>query len=1600
MRMVKSIPPKCHLGFSQVLKGAFDKVICKPDDIACWVSLLVLPLCLLKTFCPRSNLECKSANRRQRQEESITNAIRSWGVPGGSLQLVKETLAKSASPMLDLDKEDFDLNEQNLKQCKRKICDGHYTTAVRGTSCGRDVLRAQHLMDCLSGAAVAISDDLVSSITQVVNLFLEGKCPMMLGEYIASALLTPLVKPGGGIRPIAVGIFGVEVPRGGEAILHAVNRLVKDRGDDVGHSMLLMDFQNAFNLVDRTIMLEEVRLRCPAISRWVEFCYSSPARLYYGEHSLWSCQGVQQGDPLGSFLFSLVLHPLICKIRDSFNLCLQAWYLDDGTIVRDTLVVGKVLELITEDGPRCGLHLNVDKTELFWPKEDPRSRLEGVFPPNISRPLHGVKLLGGPVSVEADFSSALVMKRVSKTIGLLDAVAKINDPQCELLLIRACAGISKLYFAMRTCPPRIFESAQLSFDMALRSALERDVLNYAFIASRLQSAALQTKLLRHVGIVDPGSTFDVALCMFNNAMEIDFLSNPNGLVVISKGRTYFGLASCGSDLWFGTDNEWDVYGDHAVSCAGVIGIKHRHNAVRDTLVDICFRSGISAGKKVDIGLGGGCDKALRPADMLLYSWEGGLDVCVDLTGSSPLTQTGMADFVPGRAMIDAAQRKRGKYMAKCPDIGYGFLPFSFSSFGELEKDALGMVVVRFHCPFVGLNGCYDGGGDGLTKTSLITHLRDRHCNGDAQAITRKTLSTNLAVFEEAEGSDFVSPPNCGDGVVRFVLYDIIKPHVPTSSEQLDHVDDLVQVQHEGFTLALLDSLFSKGLRTVKSIPPKCRLGFSLVLKNALDKAICTPDDISCWVSLLVLPLCLLKTFHPRSNLECKSAIKRKRQKESIVNAIRSWSLPGGSLQVMRETLAESSPLLSDVDEEHIDLDEWNIKQCKRKICDGHYNAVVRVLSSSGVAPYNDATLEDLKTKHPFKPPPSLPHMSIDHHHLVASPAVVLERIKSFPRGTSCGRDGLRAQHLMDCLSGAVVAISDKLVFSITQVVNLFLNGKYPNRLGEYIASAPLSPLVKPGGGIRPIAMGTVWRRLISKVSAIMIGHSLDGYLDGLQFGVGVAGGSEAILHFVNRLIEACGDDVGLSMLLVDFKNAFNLVNREVMLREVRLRCPAISRWVEFCYSNPTRLYYEEHTLWSCQGVQQGDPLGPLLFSLVLHPLICKIRNSFSLSLHAWYLDDGTIVGDTMVVGKVLELIMEDGSWCGLHLNVDKTKVFCPKEDPRSRLAGIFPPNIARPLHGVKLLSGPASVDFDFCNELVMKRVAKTIRLMDAIAKINDRQFKLLLLRSCTGISRLYFTMRICPPLVFESAQRSFDVALRSSLERIVTASGPGFGDWKWRLATLPFAFGGLGVYSAGDVLNYAFLASRLQSAALQTKLFLAYCYCIPLFSVSKPCLACSRVFAGNIYGDHAVSCAGIIGITHCHNVVRDTLVDICYRSGISAGKEVDIGLDGGRDKPLRPADVLLYSWDVGLDVCVDLTGSSPLTQTGMVDFVPDREHGKYIFKCAAIGFLPFSFSSLGELEADAVTLLKRIRKFSMAQDIGTRAAIHIFNRISFAIAKG
>jgi len=122
------------------------------------------------------------------------------------------------------------------------------------------------------------------------------------------------------------------------------------------------------------------------------------------------------------------------------------------------------------------------------------------------------------------------------------------------------------------------------------------------------------------------------------------------------------------------------------------------------------------------------------------------------------------------------------------------------------------------------------------------------------------------------------------------------------------------------------------------------------------------------------------------------------------------------------------------------------------------------------------------------------------------------------------------------------------------------------------------------GGMRPIAVGTIWRRLVSKVAMKGVGKDMTKYLNDFQFRVGVSGGAEAILHSVNRVLNLRHVDGSLTMLTVDFLNAFNLVDRSALLREVRLRCPSNSLWVEFLYAHTSRLYLGEGHIMSATGV--------------------------------------------------------------------------------------------------------------------------------------------------------------------------------------------------------------------------------------------------------------------------------------------------------------------------------------------------------------------------------------------------------------------------------
>jgi hypothetical protein len=231
---------------------------------------------------------------------------------------------------------------------------------------------------------------------------------------------------------------------------------------------LKVDFSNAFNLVDRQAFLDLVGAQVPELLPWVTSCYTVAGRLRYNHTTILSTRGVQQGDPLGPFLFSLALDALVLDIRRHHPELLMAWYLDDGVVTGPPADLADVLRLIEERGPALGLHLNMAKCEV-WSK-DPDLDLSSVPPRVIRVEGDGFELLGSSVGGPGR-AEEVAGKRVAKVEAILERVHALDWSQGELTLIRGCVGFPKIAFLFRTCPPELIPAAIQAYDRAVNKAL-------------------------------------------------------------------------------------------------------------------------------------------------------------------------------------------------------------------------------------------------------------------------------------------------------------------------------------------------------------------------------------------------------------------------------------------------------------------------------------------------------------------------------------------------------------------------------------------------------------------------------------------------------------------------------------------------------------------------------------------------------------------------------------------------------------------------------------------------------------------------------------------------------------------------------------------------------------------------------------------------------------------------------------------------------------------------------------------------------------------------------------------------------------------------
>src|SRR3984893_17293782 len=98
-----------------------------------------------------------------------------------------------------------------------------------------------------------------------------------------------------------------------------------------------------------------------------------------------------------------------------------------------------------------------------------------------------------------------------------------------------------------------------------------------------------------------------------------------------------------------------------------------------------------------------------------------------------------------------------------------------------------------------------------------------------------------------------------------------------------------------------------------------------------------------------------------------------------------------------------------------------------------------------------------------------------------------------------------------------------------------------------------------------------------------------------------------------------------------------------MLNEVSKRILELYYFCYLSYSCPSSLKFREWTIQSQEGVQQRDPLGPMLFCLTIHPLL----SSLSSILTKGFLDDITLGGSEASVASDMQTIIEGGQELGI-----------------------------------------------------------------------------------------------------------------------------------------------------------------------------------------------------------------------------------------------------------------------------------------------------------------------------------------------------------------
>ena len=482
-----------------------------------------------------------------------------------------------------------------------------------------------------------------------------------------------------------------------------------------------------------------------------------------------------------------------------------------------------------------------------------------------------------------------------------------------------------------------------------------------------------------------------------------------------------------------------------------------------------------------------------------------------------------------------------------------------------------------------------------------------------------------------------------------------------------------------------------------------------------------------------------------------------------------------------------------------------------KLEEGNFRGAVRLAcSEDSIAEANDTNLAALQSKHPAPHPdsnmPSPPNSNEVDEALSVEEGDLVKAIRSFPKGSAGGPDGLRPQHLVDLTSPSAGHEGELLLHALTAFTNLVLAGDTLAQARGVFFGASLTALNKKDGGVRPIAVGCTLRRLVAKTASQAVMKRMGSMLAPHQLGYGTPLGAEAAVHAARQFVANLPQ--GQVLLKLDFKNAFNSVRRDKVLESARQNIPEIFPFVYSCYSAPSTLSFADSSLSSAEGVQQGDPLGPLLFCLVIHPLILQLKAEF----RVFYLDDGTLGGAEADVLYDFQLIDREARTLGLQLNQRKSELICDDSAGKDLLAVANDLCKVSPANAT-LLGSPIGSQDSIDSSIEEK--LESLKVMRSRFSLLSKHDALCLLRYSFAIPKILYILRTAPCFTSPHLE-AYDSELRSTLSEVLNIDLE--DDSSWLQASLPVGYGGVGIRRATQLAPSAFLASAAGSSVLTDRI--------------------------------------------------------------------------------------------------------------------------------------------------------------------------------------